>query len=85
MSWKVRNQSDAARRRAYDTRMSGGARTSDFGYAAFHIGPEDEKALYERFPELDEKQNTDPAYLKKCWERWGKSSASEPYRLRSKL
>ena len=85
MSWKVRNNSDAARRRAYDCRMSGGARTSDGVAAAFHIATEDFPAIYARFPELDPAQNPDERIRAECWKRWQKNSASEPYRLRTKL
>ena len=85
MSWKIRSESDAAKRRAYDCRMSGGARTSDGVAGAFHIAMEDLPALYERFPELDEAQNTDERERAKAWKRWQKNSASEPYRLRTKL
>lgn len=85
MTWKVRSESDAAKRRAYDCRMSGAARTSDGVAAAFHIAAEDEPALYERFPELDKTQNTDERARAEAWKKWQRNSASEPYRLRTKL
>ena len=85
MSWNVRNQSDAAKRRAYDTRMSGAARTTDGVAAVAHIDESDLAALYERYPELDASQNTDKVSHRRAWERWLKGSASEPYRLRTKL
>ena len=81
MSWAVRNNSDVAKRRAYETRMSGAAQK----VALAHMDQADLIALYERYPELDPVQNTDKTAHRKAWERWMKGSASEPYRLRTKL
>ena len=85
MSWKVKTESDAAKRRAYECRMSDAARTSDGVAAAFHIGMDDLPALFERFPELDERQNPDERSRAEAWKKWHRNSASEPYRLRTKL
>jgi len=51
------------------------------GRACLQMEIGDLKALYQRFPELDPNQNTDPRDAAKHWKKWMKSSASEPYRI----
>lgn len=78
--------SDQAKRRAYDHRMSGIQRDFEgIGRPALHMDQADMQALMTRFPELDPVENPDAEIRGKCWLKWIRSSASEPYRLRTKL
>ena len=66
--------------------MSGFGRDFDgMGRPAIHMDYTDMRALFKRFPEMDPAVCDDPDIRAKGWNKWIKSSASEPYRLRTKI
>lgn len=73
------------RRTAYDLRKERIKDMEGLGRWALHMSDVDELALFKRFPELDPKVNTDQQLCDKAWLKFIASSASEPYRVRTKI
>lgn len=81
------HQSRTPREFAYEARKLNVKDMEGLGRWALHMSDADERALFARFPELDPANydETNMDYCDSQWLKFIKSSASEPYRVRTRI